>query len=277
MSTLHGTCLPNMPLNRAPIAPNGPPAPRSMGWRLLQFGAVKFMQEHATVTDMRWCHERGQRVLVRVKGEAIVYHQDVLDAISAYAGLADCLEIGNEPPEAQLWDHLWYMQQIADTCLAPAHAAGLTLCVGGWAAHASPPDPTTDLGARLLACYNQFDAVALHCYDEERLDSGAVKDHMSMWRAAFANKPMPVTEYGCAAKMLPGCATQAESDAEKVRRYAAFVAGLPDWVPAAYAFILSGTQEWFSFTEAGVYDPAGVRGYVVGDAAYPVWASAVGA
>lgn len=268
-SERHGIHLPNMPLNLVPSTPHGPPTPRSLGYRLGAGGFrwAKLLQTDHMPGDARWLQERGIQVLVRVKGEALVYHQDVLRAIADYAGLATVLEIGNEPPADQLWEHAWYLNKVADECLQPAHDAGMQLCVGGWQAGADPPATNRDVDQRLRGIYNRFDALAVHCYDPFQLTQGQPQIHLTAWHAAFSNKPIYITEYGIAARSVP--------DAEKARRYGAFVRGLPPYVVAAFCFILGGTADFAAFM-AGGYDPAGENSYWLTDAAWATLGRAVG-
>lgn len=258
----HGMHLPNCKLTDVPSVPNGAPDPASWNFRL---GAsrvrwAKLLTPDHSPADATWLRNRGvSGILVRAPGEAIVYDNDVLRLIDAYRGLARVIEVGNEPPDSDLWKHAWYMERVWNTCADVAHRAGILLCVGGWQATAHPPNKADPLGKRLLDVYNFYDAIGVHCYDPFQLTGGQPQDHLREWIAAFPGKSIFITEYGIAAKAV--------GDGDKAKRYSAFVNALPPEVVAAFCFIGGGTADFASFGSGG-YDPAGGNSYWLGDAAW---------
>jgi len=256
-----------MPLALVPSRAQGPPDPASWGYRVGAAGLawVKLLYPDHTRADALWCRDRGMRVLVRAPGEGQVQDADFGRMLTEFAGVAEVFEIGNKPPAAGLWDHLWYIENILTRFTAPCHAAGIRLCSPGWQGATLPP--TGALGDRLRAAYARCDLLGVHCYDPWQLTGGQPPAHLAAWRAWLPDRPIHITEAGIAAIwLLPG-QPRAAQDLEKARRYAAFLHSLPPWVEAAFLFLLGGTADWFAFNAEG-YDPNGGNSYILSDAAW---------
>ncbi len=260
----HGLHAPNVPFGKFQRQVGGPVVGEAALWYRIGLSRarwIKLLATEHTPQDAEAAQAAGLNVLVRVKGEGLVYHRDVLETIKAYRGKAQILEIGNEPllTEQELWTHAWYVEKVLTECKAAAHNAGMKLCIGGWQANAPPPVPGWNLGDRLIRLYNQYDYVGVHCYDAWDLGSVGAVTHLNAWLDTFRGKELLITEYGIAAQAL---------DARlKAARYAAFVGSLPPVVLAAFAFILGGTPDFARFTGGG-YDPQGENSYWLDDRAW---------
>lgn len=271
----HGLHAPNVPFDQYIRAiGDRHPGSDALWYRmgLARARWVKLLQTDHTPQDARDAVAGGIKVLVRVKGEGTVYHQDVTRAIQDYGGIATVLEIGNEPDLNELWAHAWYIEKVLSECKAAAQAAKLKLCIGGWRMPTpqhpvTPPDSGSTLDKRLRELYKQFDLIGIHAYDPYDLTVPYVRDHVWRWMQTFPGKEYALTEYGIAAKAL--------SQQEKARRYATFVRSLPPSVLAAFAFILGGTSDFASF-QGGGYDPNGENSYWLNDQAWETLGAVLG-
>jgi hypothetical protein len=270
-------------------------------WRRVELSGAVGVQllyhpdfETHTRADAREAQRRGLDVCVRAPGEGIdlkIAH--TLAAVYEFDGVCEVLIVGgNEPAPWHLWQHAFYCEQIAQACRQPTRDAGMLLATPGWTGMAEPPPPPRNpdkhwwqypdddpdkLPARLHSVYSRFDAVCVHAYGEHVLDGHVAR--LARWALAFG-KPLVVGEFGIAARDLlavpPHPARYRYSERIKAARYGEFLRDLATPLPGgvrlpimlASPFIDSGaTQEWLSFTEAGVYDPEGVRGYGLSDEA----------
>jgi hypothetical protein len=272
-------------------------------WRRVELSGaagVLFMHhpefETHTADDAREAVRRGLDVAVRAAGEGAGPEMKVAHtraAIREFDGLCEVMIAGgNEPTPFELWPHAYLTDEIADECLRPATEAGMLLATPGWTGQAEPPprpaepdkpwqsyadDDPMKLPARIHQVYSRFDAITVHAYGEHVLDGHVAR--LARWALAFG-KPLVVGEFGIAARDLlavpPHPARYRYSERIKAARYGEFLRDLATPLPGgvrlpimlASPFIDSGaTQEWLSFTEAGVYDPEGVRGYGLSDEA----------
>jgi hypothetical protein len=221
--------------------------------------------ETHTRADAEEARRRGLRVIVRTSADAdnlMPIPEEVDRAVAEFQGLAELIEVGNEPPEGfsgggrQLsrWDHAVRLEEIARNQKPHVNAAGMRLCPGGWMAHEFAPDPNGDaLGQRLHQVYSLYDAIAVHNYDPGDLLAPDPRGHLESWHRAFPDKPIYITEYGLAYRWLlrdngvpPDEAHIAQHSREKARRYAKYLQSLQslDYVTAAFIFILGGTEDW---------------------------------
>gem|GEM_PF-2130987 len=292
---IHGLHAPNSRFADFRSRPDGPAEGAEAVWervRLAEGRWLKLLWPDHGRTDAAAAQAHGLHVLVRAPGADSPHWEDVQQMITELRGVCEVIEVGNEPFPTPghphwddlLWNHAWYLEAVWDHCAAAAHAAGILLCAPGWRAATEPPTPGAHLAggadqavpplvvdqalaARLRQVYSAYDAIAVHCYDPFDLDLDPVFARIARWQQAFG-KPVYVTEYGIAARSLPGAAPAA-SDLLKAQRYARFVqrlAGL-DQVRAAFLFIVGGTNDFAAFNGGG-YDPQGENSYWISKEAY---------
>ena len=221
--------------------------------------------ETHTRADAEEARRRGLRVIVRTSADAdnlMPIPEEVDRAVAEFQGLAEVIEVGNEPPTGasvggqplSRWDHAVRLEEIARNQKGRVNAAGMRLCPGGWMAHEIAPDANGDaLAQRLHQVYRLYDAIAVHNYDPGDLLAPDPRGHLESWHRAFPDKPIYVTEYGLAYRWLlrdagvpPDEAHFPEHSREKARRYAKYLQSLQslDYVAAAFIFILGGTADW---------------------------------
>jgi hypothetical protein len=82
---------------------------------------------------------------------------------------------------------------------------------------------------------------AVHCYwqNKEQLVQEPYGLGYLAYHRAYPDRPLLMLEYGNSADWA--------GDKEKCAEYPAYVASLPDYVKAACAFILGGTEDWKQF------------------------------
>jgi hypothetical protein len=236
---------------------------------------VKFLWPEVRRSDAEAAQAAGLKVLIRAPGEGLVDSRAVKTIFDDLAGVMDALELGNEPTPggawqdfgSYLWVHAWYLEAAIHVARPLATTADCLLVSPGWRGEMLPPAEGTllrgwdggpadyvvphDLAERLGSVYRACDRIAIHCYDPWTLATTGQRDRLLQWRAWGWHK-LIVSEFGIAGP-LP--------DAEKVRRYASFLAllaALPD-VEAAFVFILGGTKDWQRFNGDNSYwlEPAG--------------------
>jgi hypothetical protein len=279
LNGLHG---PNCAFTAFHTQPRGKAEGADTAWQLVAAAHatwIKLLWPDHHRADAERARAMGLKVLVRAPGEGYPASRDVQALIQEFRGVCDVIEVGNEPApnsryatwDQAYWNHAWYVENVWQQCSDAAHAAGILLCAPGWQAEKEPPSPDSvssqALSDRLRQVYGAYDAVAVHCYDSFNLDIPPVIDRVARWHSAF-NKPIYITEYGIAARVLPG-AGATDSDAVKVQRYVAFLRRLAtrDYIKAAFLFILNGTDDFACFN-AGGYDPDGANSYWLNPAAY---------
>lgn len=276
MISLNGLHGPNARLTEWRAALDHPSACPADFWAQVHNSRATWLKllwpEH-TRCDAALARAFGLRVIVRAPGEHLVADADLATMIREFAGVADALEVGNEPnaqchSDPDLWVHAWYLDNAYQRNYAAAAAAHLTLIAPGWTGQANPPVAGSSLATRLQTVYGRFDAQAVHAYDSFTLASSLQLARLATWHA-WTNKPIYVTEYGIAARYLTPGTDQPASDLEKVRRYVTYLrqlAPLP-YVQAAMIFIVGGTSDFAAFSSGG-YDPRGNNSYWLSADAY---------